>query len=299
VGVPTQAFIWERGEYTLLPPPKGDLWSYAYGVNDVGIVCGSAGNPGELEACTWTGGKLEFLAPLPVKGSVAYDLNKNLAVVGQMGHYSVVGPTDALGFMWQSDSVTILAPPSGWLASKAAAVSEGTTSAGYGPFDDPESGVHSRALAWLGPNAESLGILPGYIRSFGIDINSSQEVVGYCTSNSGPDGAYIWRDGTMFNLNDQVEEGFDGQVWQAHSINESGTILASGLDFRNGGWGMLILTPQTQSPADLNHDCHTNSIDLVLLLAQWGAASASAADFNGDGVVGPADLAALLAEWTD
>ena len=50
------------------------------------------------------------------------------------------------------------------------------------------------------------------------------------------------------------------------------------------------------NPIDLNDDGVVDGLDLGILLAQWG--TASAADFNGDGTVNGLDLGILLASWT-
>ena len=300
---PFVAFVWTDGKYSLFPPPAGGLLSLAYGVNDAGVVCGASDSPGAdgCQACVWIDGELQYLCPLPVKGSVAYDVNNNLAVVGQMGQVSLnLDLFDALGFLWLENSSTSLAPPTTWLGSKTRAIDESEISVGNGWIEDSKApaGFSARPLIWLGSVAVEIEPLVGYVLGCAaVDSNAAGEVIGVC-SNPGDAGTpFLWRDNTTWNLNDIVEEGFDGQVWQAHSINESGVILASGLDFGNGGYGMLILTPQLKSIADLNHDCQTDIEDLQILLNQWGENTTSA-DLDKDGIVGPIDLANLLAAWT-
>ena len=51
------------------------------------------------------------------------------------------------------------------------------------------------------------------------------------------------------------------------------------------------------TPADLDHDGRVNSVDIALLLDNWGAAN-SPYDLTGDGLVTGADLAAVLFAWT-
>jgi len=62
-----------------------------------------------------------------------------------------------------------------------------------------------------------------------------------------------------------------------------------------GGWA---LTLRRASVADLNGDGFVNTLDLVLMLNEWGTScDPCAADLNGDGFVNIADLSLLLSAW--
>lgn len=50
-------------------------------------------------------------------------------------------------------------------------------------------------------------------------------------------------------------------------------------------------------PEDLNRDGRVSSIDLAIVLDQWGTAGGTA-DCDGNGIVGAGDLAAILSAWT-
>jgi hypothetical protein len=50
-------------------------------------------------------------------------------------------------------------------------------------------------------------------------------------------------------------------------------------------------------PEDINHDGRVSSIDLAIVLDQWGMAGGDA-DCDGNGIVGPGDLSAVLSAWT-
>jgi subtilisin family serine protease len=58
-----------------------------------------------------------------------------------------------------------------------------------------------------------------------------------------------------------------------------------------------VLAAGLYCPADLSGDGLVGSVDLGLLLAEWGPCVGCPADFNDDGVVDAADLGALLASW--
>ena len=50
-------------------------------------------------------------------------------------------------------------------------------------------------------------------------------------------------------------------------------------------------------PADLDGDDTVGILDLLALLAAWGADPGGPPDFDGDGTVGILDLLTLLANW--
>lgn len=51
-------------------------------------------------------------------------------------------------------------------------------------------------------------------------------------------------------------------------------------------------------PIDLNSDSRVDSLDLGILLTQWGVGSGKSADFDGDGDVDTQDLETLLGVWS-
>lgn len=58
---------------------------------------------------------------------------------------------------------------------------------------------------------------------------------------------------------------------------------------------LLLLTPATSCPGDINHDGTINTADLVILLGQFGAVGPGlSADINNDGTVNTTDLVLLL-----
>jgi hypothetical protein len=78
----------------------------------------------------------------------------------------------------------------------------------------------------------------------------------------------------------------------------------------NDGFGTNILTDTTpadltllkpevkKATADINKDNKVDSVDVSILLANWGVPKNPKADLNGDGIVNSKDVSILLSKWT-
>jgi hypothetical protein len=119
LGDPTasRAYIWSGAKRNLGTFPNGGS-SYAYGLNNEGIVAGqSDGNPtpelSEMTGCIWVNGKivnLNCLADLPPDTYIfaAYDISDSGAIVGIVRKKL---STDYYGFiMWPNDELNAVAP---------------------------------------------------------------------------------------------------------------------------------------------------------------------------------------------
>ena len=96
-----------------------------------------------------------------------------------------------------------------------------------------------------------LGTLPNKDSSEAIDINDAGTVVGYSyifapndpiNQNQNP-RAFVWRNGTMTDLNNLLPANSGWELTVAWGINNNGQIVGSG-NF-NGQYKAYILTPVT------------------------------------------------------
>ncbi|MCI0677269.1 MAG: dockerin type I domain-containing protein, partial [Phycisphaerales bacterium] len=78
-------------------------------------------------------------------------------------------------------------------------------------------------------------------------------------------------------------------------INNDGQI-AFFYQLANEIQGVAIATPIVACPTDINADGTVNVIDLLAVIAAWGATSGPA-DINSDGVVNIIDLLAVISAW--
>ena len=87
------------------------------------------------------------------------------------------------------------------------------------------------------------------------------------------------------------------QLTLPQAINDQGQIITNGkFGFKTVG---VLLTPIDRPVTDLNGDCKTNVLDLLILLKSWGpcAAEDCPADFTGSASVGVPNLLYLLSQW--
>ncbi len=85
-----------------------------------------------------------------------------------------------------------------------------------------------------------LGTLGGsYSAAFG--INDRGKVVGYAYTSNESRHAFVWRDGTMIDLNNLIPANSGWELTDARDINNNGQIVGHG-EF-NGQTRDFLLTP--------------------------------------------------------
>ncbi len=214
-----------------------------------------------------------------------------------MGGDTAPSNPTARGFIWQDGEVTLLDAIPGGVTSVARAINEPGDVAGFGLVRTEGLEVFSHAFVRRHGRMADIGTLPGFSRSFGIDINDWGAVVGHCTQSSGPSNAFLWQNGSMWSLNDLVQSDISVSVHRVGAINNQGQIT---------GWGLvspaivaLLLTPIDPPSGDLDIDCRVGIVDLLILLRNWGPCQSEEcrADLNGDDLVDGLDFWMLISNW--
>jgi probable HAF family extracellular repeat protein len=72
-------------------------------------------------------------------------------------------------------------------------------------------------------------------------INDRGQVVGRSIATNGEDHAFVWSDGVMLDLNDQIPQGSGWTLIEAESISGGGQIVGYGI--ANGQTHAFLLTP--------------------------------------------------------
>ena len=297
-GVGDRGFVYDNGEWTILPPvvdvPGGR--SSAAAINNAGTVVGKRSltkDPTPQNAYIWSAD--EGFTDLGVmKGGVsrATGVTEGGDVVGSTGGLALPGQE---AFVWQDGELTLLGYIPQGISSWAIAVSSHGKIAGGGLMDPDKSDLPGQPAFWDDGRWELLGVLPGCDIGGSRDVNDHGMVVGSCTEPDNTKRAFVWAMGRMFDLNDLVPKALDISLQRAKGINDAGQIVTDG-DDEAGENVSFLLTPTVPPLGDLDGDCIVGVIDLLILLAEWGQRD-SPADLNGDGIVGVKDLLILLGNW--
>ena len=290
-----RAFVHDGSQFITLDPLPGGNWSFGEGMNAAGIVVGDSHDLTKQtrDAVRWQRGNPSALEGLQGQIRGATDINEAGQITGWMIH-----PVTGIGFLWDETVVTELGPVPNGQSSSPQAMNENGTIVGYGriPCDCTPHAFMRRAFLWSKGEWTMLGALPGLAESFAYGVNNNRQVVGHCWNFGSSSAAFLWEDGVMRDLNSLVAPSLGLQLMVAWSINDAGQIIADACCIGDS-LAIVVLSPKAPPPADLNGDCFVTSIDLGILLSQWGQ-TGSAADLNLDDAVGPFDLAILLAQWT-
>ena len=193
------------------------LNSYAYGINAKGVVVGAAYTEvGNSRAVFWDASGIHDMGL--IKGATdaaAYGISNAGRICGET---TIDNLGAAHAFVWSGGKYKFIVPKS--VASSARAINNAAHVTGVFATDN---GYH--AFYYNGISATDIGTLGGH-SSLGLAINSANHVVGQAANAQENDRAFVWMDGTMYDLNACLSKPISVPLVSATGINSKGWIIA-------------------------------------------------------------------------
>lgn len=236
-------------------------------------------------------------------GGANYGVNNDGLIVGS--GYFFGDPDDALLAVPDGRGAYEypLINPFGFYFSQAKAISDNGMIIGHSGYNSTTAGWN--ACIFTGDDRDPvipLGTLPGYDTSEGFDVNNSGMAVGYVWDGtfSGLDPrAWVWVDGTMYDLNDLLDDRSEFETLsRATGVNNNGDIVGWGrlLDGSVGAFLIEGFTPPSACAADLNGDGALDFFDVSAFLTAYNNREPSA-DFDSNGTWDFFDVSAFLGAY--
>ena len=302
-GIDFRGFIHDlkAGTWIEIPPLEGGQWTWAEAISTdgstvVGQRTGGLGggptSPYQAYIYNVLNSRFTDLGVINGPNSWTNDI-ADAFVAGGTG-----GSSSSMPFRWSDERFELLGLPFDATSAGANGVNESGTMAGGARirvkgFELPVV----RPVVWpLNDPEILLPVLAGYAAGTVHAISDSGVLVGSCANSQSDERAVIFQSDQASDLEDALDEAFDGALIRAVDVNSRGQILVRGNNADQDKVA-FVLTPLAQSSADLTGDCDVDTNDLSLLLNSWGLCDACDADLDGDGIVGPGDLAQLLSNW--
>jgi uncharacterized membrane protein len=293
-----RGFIYDDGEYTVLPPVIPDSgWSYAMTINDHAQVVGYRSITEEVNpynAFVWSAEDgFTDLGVMEGPFSSATDILDSGVVVGWTGTLGV-----SQVFLWEDGEPILLGPVPGGFSSAPGGINNRRQIAGAGRVEIERGRTTIwKSFLWEDGSWTILSMLPGYDGATARDLNDVPQIVGQSNTTDNPNvhRALLWQQGEVYDLNDLAVLDPTYTIERAFDINNRGQIVADGNDAVNDVI-TFVLTPIDRPEGDIDGDCDVDVADLLFLLGEWGKTD-SLADINGDGIVNVADLLILLGDW--
>lgn len=285
---------WLDGSGDFLTPLPGYFQGNAWDANNAGLIVGNHTNDliGFDLPVYWpsiAAGAVE-LPVIDSPAGAAFAVNDAGQIAGGL---SVGFSLQAVRWDTVASTPVVVGPLNGAVGGEARAINAQGDIAGRSVF--PDFSVHAMLHLRSEDELIDLGTLSGSF-SEARAVNAKREVVGVSSADRGGAG-FLWRAGTMFDLNDLVVASNERffHVSSAVDIDDAGRIAAevAVLESATGQSRMALLTPCAAT--DLNCDGSVDGADLGLLLADWGGRGI--ADLDGSGAVDGADVGLLLGGW--
>ena len=228
-------YLWHDGVTTPLGTFENH-YTFSSGINDRDQVVGTSyrRTMNCYRGFLWqNGAMIDIGGFLPTGETLPDDINNAGLIVGSSATASYEQP-----FLYENGTMTQLPILPGYVRGAADAISPNGNIAGTCRKDYY---FDCQATAWIGGRTYALGTL-GQSASRALDVNDMGQVVGSVGQNdSSPVAAFLWQDGTMYDLNTLVLDGSGYVVRQAYAINNAGQIV--GTARYNNQTRAVLLTP--------------------------------------------------------
>lgn len=234
-----RAFVYSGGTMTQLPVLPGNGFTHAYSINNGGTIVGSSGGNHPYKFNVGDAALTPLAFPAGGAGAGrAMSINTAGDIVG-FEFASATTPTRR-PILWDGGVTPIALPlPPGANTAHPSIINDAGVIAGTAFFGTAVRGYYYDA-AGTPVDMGSLG--PSFTSTEVFDINSSYDAVGSAwSSTTFTLSPFLYRDGTMVDLNTLLPAGSGWVLTRAISINDLGEIIGTGTF--NGSPSGFKLTP--------------------------------------------------------
>ncbi len=255
----TRGFLWQSGTMAALPTLGGNN-AQAWGANDSGQIVGVAETSSadanctppqilDYEAVIWTPaqGLVQKLPPYHGdKVSAAIGINSIGQVVGASGACAPISPAIAShAVLWNNGTPISIGSLGGKLGNVAYAINSAGQVAGV---SDLKGDNTAHAFFWQsGQGMLDLGTLPGDFLSIAYSINDSGQVVGSSCDVNFNCRAFLWQNGSMYDLNALISSTSSLYLVSANDLNNYGEIVGQAFDQKSGTLPAFVATPNNNN----------------------------------------------------
>jgi len=272
----TLGFVWQNNAMTALPTLGGNN-AQAWGANDSGQIVGIAETSVRDASCTppqildfeaviWTPsqGLVQELPPYHGdKVGGALGINALGQVVGASGACAPISPAIAAhAVLWDNGKPISMGSLGGKFSNVAYAINIAGQAVGV---SDLKGDNTAHAFLWQsGQGMLDLGTLPGDFLSVAYSINDLGQVVGTSCNVKFNCRAFLWQNGSMFDLNALIASTSSLHLISANDLNNHGEIVGQAFDQKTGTLPAFIASPNNN---DGNSQLEIQSRPLIQLPA--------------------------------
>jgi probable HAF family extracellular repeat protein len=258
----TRAFLWQHGAMQDLGTLGMGTDAISEFLNERGQVVGYSYTgtpktsfcifPETTHSFIWDEkNKMRDLGTLGGSCTIATGINDNGVVVGDN-----VNDQAQRAFLWKDGAIQDLGGSIGGQNAGAQGISQSGQVAGFATLPG-EVLYHATLWKRVGQMTD-LGVIDQDLCSFASSINSKSQVVGASQAGTPENGctfdntttAFLWQNGSIFDLNTLIPPGASLHLQWAQSINDRGEIAGSGLDAAGNVHDFLLIPCATNSATD-------------------------------------------------